>query len=188
MKNKSEQHRIRFGSNRLRLWGKAAPVFACIAALLLGACSEEKKTKPKVDQPRVAVASTQPVANLIDKEPKTGPTYIYTPVGKRDPFRSFYKVEKSPEKEALGGILTKYEIDQLKLTAIVSGISSPRAQVELPDGKGVIIKVGMRVGKNFGRVVRIKHDEVIVSEDYRDPVGRKVTNYIHMKIKKAIDK
>ncbi len=167
---------------------KTALVFSCVAALLLGACSEKKKKKPRADKPTVAKAASLPVASLLEGKAKTGPTYIYTPVGKRDPFRSFYKVEKSPEKEALGGILTKYEIDQLNLTAIVSGISSPRAQVELPDGKGVIIKVGMRVGKNFGRVVRIKHDEVIVSEDYRDPVGRKVTNYIHMKIKKSIDK
>ena len=56
--------------------------------------------------------------------------------------------------------------------------------MELPDGKGVNIRVGTRIGKTSGRVVRIRNDEVIIAEDYRDWSGRKVTNYIHMKIKK----
>jgi type IV pilus assembly protein PilP len=155
--------------------------------MLLGAvqgCGEDEPvplTPPGV-QPTSGQAAS-PVFDTTDTD-SASPTYIYTPVGKRDPFRSFYKVEKKTEEKGPGGILTKYEIDQLKLTAIVSGIAKPRAQVELPDGKGINIRVGTRIGKNFGRVVRIRHDEVIIAEDYRDWSGRKVTNYIHMKIEK----
>jgi type IV pilus assembly protein PilP len=154
---------------------------ALAAGLWAAGCEDKKPPPPPV--PQQAAAASAPSAAAVEESPAP-PAYIYTPIGKRDPFKSAYKVIRKPGEKAPGGILTKYEIDQLKLTAIISGISRPRAQVELPDGKGVSIRVGSRIGKNFGRVVRIKHDEVIVSEDYRDWSGRKVTNYIHMKIQR----
>ena len=152
-----------------------------VVAWLAAGCDDKKPPRPPAFNPPAAAAAPAPV---VAEESSAAPTYIYTPIGKRDPFKSAYKVKITQKDKAPGGILTKYEIDQLKLTAIISGISRPRAQVELPDGKGVTIRVGTRIGKNFGRVVRIKHDEVIVSEDYRDWSGRKVTNYIHMKIQR----
>ena len=156
-------------------------LLALAMGLVATGCEDKKPPRPPA--PRPAAVAPAPTAEAMESSSAT-PAYIYTPIGKRDPFKSAYKVIRQPGDKAPGGILTKYEIDQLKLTAIISGISRPRAQVELPDGKGVSIRVGTRIGKNFGRVVRIKHDEVIVSEDYRDWSGRKVTNYIHMKIKK----
>jgi len=152
-----------------------------VAGFMAAGCDDKKPPRPPAFKP--AAAAPAPVAG-VGGESSAPPTYIYTPIGKRDPFKSAYKVIRKPDEKAPGGILTKYEIDQLKLTAIISGISRPRAQVDLPDGKGVSIRVGTRIGKNFGRVVRIKHNEVIVSEDYRDWSGRKVTNYIHMKIQR----
>jgi type IV pilus assembly protein PilP len=154
---------------------------AVVAGFLVAGCEDKPPPRPPSFQP--AAAAPAPVVGVAE-EGSASPNYIYTPIGKRDPFKSAYKVVRKPGEKAPGGILTKYEIDQLKLTAIISGISQPRAQVDLPDGKGVSVRVGTRIGKNFGRVVRIKHDEVIVSEDYRDWSGRKVTNYIHMKIEK----
>lgn len=162
---------------------------AVLVVVVMAGCGKDKKPPPP--QPvQVPTASAKPdpsVAALEEKE-ASAPTYIYTPVGKRDPFKSFYKVEKKERKEGPGGILTEYEIDQLKLTAIISGIARPRAQVELPDGRGVNVRVGTRIGKNFGRVVRIRNDEMIIAEDYRDWSGRKVTNYIHMKLEKEVPK
>ena len=158
-----------------------AMTLAMAVGFLAAGCGDKKPPPPPSFKP--AAAAPALVASVAEGS-SAPPTYIYTPIGKRDPFKSAYTVIRKPDEKAPGGILTKYEIDQLKLTAIISGISRPRAQVELPDGKGVSIRVGTRIGKNFGRVVRIKHDEVIVSEDYRDWSGRKVTNYIHMKIKR----
>ena len=116
------------------------------------------------------------------------PSYVYSPIGKRDPFKSFYQVATKDEDEFQGGVLQKFEIDQLKLTAVISGISRPMAQVNLPDGVGVNLTIGTPVGKNQGKVVRIKNDEVIVAEDYRDYMGRKVTNYITLKLYRDSEK
>jgi type IV pilus assembly protein PilP len=162
-----------------------AMTLVVVTGFLAAGCEEKKSPQPQPFKPAAAMPAP---AAAVTQESLAPPTYIYTPIGKRDPFRSVYKVIRKPDEKAPGGILTRYEIDQLRLTAIISGISRPRAQVELPDGKGVSIRVGTRIGKNFGRVVRIKHDEVIVSEDYRDWSGRKVTNYIHMKINREKQK
>ena len=86
------------------------------------------------------------------------------------------------------GPLQRYEIDQLKLIAVITGLAQPKAMVVTPDGKGYVVKLGTRIGKNFGRVARIKSGEVIIAEDYRDTNGRKVTNLIHMAMKKGENK
>ncbi|NMB76949.1 MAG: pilus assembly protein PilP [Myxococcales bacterium] len=119
-------------------------------------------------------------------------TYIYTPVGKRDPFRSQYKT-LTPEKAKTSELsatcpLCKFELDQLKLVAIISGMAQPSAMVEDPTGKGWVIRIGTRIGKNAGRVFRIKPDEVVIAEDYRDYNQRPVTNYISIFLKKAEEK
>jgi type IV pilus assembly protein PilP len=144
--------------------------------------------KPVAAAPVPSVAVTPSVAESPQED--LADAYIYTPVGKRDPFRSAYKESKGSVKDADSPRtpLQRFEIDQLKLIAVVTGISRPMAMVETPEGKGFSVKVGTRIGKNFGRIVRIKNKEIIVSEDYRDWNGRKVTNYIHMSFAKEKDK
>ncbi len=159
-------------------------------ALMLGAggCSDKKKRPHRALPAKKASAAANAVAlNELDTDKQLAETYIYTPVGKRDPFRSLYK-NMSGEKEKPGGPLgplQKYEIDQLKLIAVITGLAQPKAMVTTPDGKGHVVKLGTRIGKNFGRVARIKNGEVIIAEDYRDTNGRKVTNLIHMAMKKG---
>ncbi len=161
----------------------ACPWLALVAMLVAAAGCGGKKSAPP---PPPAAPKKVETASVIPTEEKSPiETYIYSPVGKRDPFKSAYKVVKTQEeKEKVGGILTQYEIDQLKLTAIITGIAKPRAQVELPDGRGVVVDIGTRIGKNFGRVVQIRNDELVIAEDFRDHVGRKLTNHIRIKLEK----
>jgi type IV pilus assembly protein PilP len=185
VKTQHNKKKMTFGLGRARWLSFIVLLLSLALVFVFAACGgDKKKSSKKKKKAKEKTAAVKTSDTLADAS-AAGPAYIYTPVGKRDPFKSFYKVVRGPEKEAVGGILTKYEIDQLKLIAVISGISKPRAQVELPGGKGIVVKVGTRIGKNFGRVVRIKNDEVIVAEDYRDWSGRKVTNYIHMKLSTA---
>jgi type IV pilus assembly protein PilP len=113
--------------------------------------------------------------------------YVYSPIGKRDPFRSLFdKFQQGPETEELTE-LQKFELDQLKLVGIVSRIPTPYALVEDPDGKGHSIRRGTFIGKNWGRVSAITPDCVIIKEEYREYTGRKVTNKTDMCIPKPAD-
>jgi type IV pilus assembly protein PilP len=175
------------GMNRFRIDRLIVCLMVLVFTIVAG-CGDKKKRKapPKKKEKVVQVA----VEDALEaaKEKKAEFAYVYSPVGKRDPFRSKYKVLATSDKKRPGSILTRYEIQQLKLSAIISGTSRPMAQVELPDGKGVLLKIGTPVGKNNGKVVRIKHDEVIVAEEYRDARNRKMTNYVRMKIEQKKEK
>ncbi len=94
--------------------------------------------------------------------------YVYTPVAKRDPFRSFFedntKVEDSTLTKANCGPICQWELDQLKLVAVVSGIASPLAMVEDPDGRGYMVRRGSYIGKRAGKVSDIRRDTLVVTE------------------------
>jgi type IV pilus assembly protein PilP len=104
--------------------------------------------------------------------------FIYTPVGKRDPFRSYLLEIEHLSASAAGGRskdpTEMFEIDQYRLTAIITGTSQPKAMVEDPQGLGHVLHLGTRLGKNGGRVSRIISKEVTVMEETLDPAGHKM--------------
>ena len=106
--------------------------------------------------------------------------YAYSPIGKRDPFRSIFEEIRRTEEEEQLTELQKFEVDQLKLSAIVTGPATPYAMVEDPNAKGHSLTRGTLVGKNWGRVAAITPDCVIIREEYRDYTGRKVENKIEV--------
>ncbi len=109
--------------------------------------------------------------------------YSYNPIGKRDPFRSFTSIEVVRPDVIVASELQNWELDQLKLVAILWGIDEPVAMVEDPKGKGHIISHGELIGKKWGRVTQIKSDEVVITEEFRDPIeNRPITNEYSMKL------
>jgi len=102
--------------------------------------------------------------------------YAYSPIGKRDPFRNIFNREGPQLSEQELTELQKFELDQLRLVAIVSRIPTPFAMVEDPTSKGHTLVRGTLIGKNWGQVSQIKENCVVVREEYRDYTGRKVTN------------
>jgi type IV pilus assembly protein PilP len=60
--------------------------------------------------------------------------------------------------------LERLELASLKLVAVVWDIPQPRALVEESGGKGYILSVGTRVGKNRGQVTRIGPSGMVVTE------------------------
>jgi len=98
--------------------------------------------------------------------PLAEPEYSYSSIGKRDPFRSYLsELEKentiaSPCPTPLG----RYDIEQLKLVAVITGLEDPVAMVEAPTGVGYTVRRGACIGKNGGVVAAVRSGEVIVSE------------------------
>lgn len=105
--------------------------------------------------------------------------YSYSPLGKRDPFRSFIELKVETTEVCC---TQKFEIDQYHLVGIVWGVDRPRALVEDPERVGWVIEIGSYLGKNWGKVTGINSSEVIVTEEYQTIDGELVVNNISIKL------
>ncbi|MFZ4855444.1 MAG: pilus assembly protein PilP [Desulfuromonadaceae bacterium] len=99
---------------------------------------------------------------------------------KKDPFRPFIVVKSEPKrsydtiKKAQHDSLPihSFDVNQFKLIGIVSGVRDNKAMVTDPGGKGYVLKVGMTIGKNDGRIVLITANGVDVVEQFKDESGK----------------
>ena len=120
------------------------------------------------------------------------PKYKYSPEGKPDPFVPFIQageqreplVQSEKKKRALTP-LEKIEATQLKLVGIIWYADQPEnalAMVELPDGKGFILKKGVLVGRNGGQVIKISPDQVLIQEEVVNIFGKLEKRNIALKL------
>ena len=111
--------------------------------------------------------------------------YVYSPVGKRDPFRSFILERKAEADASVKGPLEQFDLGQLSLTGVVWKGERRRALVLDPSGQAYIVAEGDRIGKNEGRVVQIGDDLMVVRESYVDFQGEKTTKEIEMRVRQS---
>ncbi|WP_375767292.1 pilus assembly protein PilP [Archangium gephyra] len=158
-------------------------------ALALVGCGEEEapppapavSTRPKAEAPKDKPAETTVAA---------GPAYVYSynPVGRRDPFRSPIQdmvrenTPANPQATACSEPLCQWDIDQLKLVAVVTGDANPMAMVEDPMGRGHIVRRNTRMGRQGGKVTQILREEVIVTET-TTTADRVVYNPVKLELK-----
>lgn len=155
----------------------------------LAACGSDGGGKAKAPTPPRPDAAKKAPANDKDEAaaaPSTLVEYAYSPVGKRDPFRSILDdaAEARPDQEQRPdcGPLCKWELDQLRLVAVVSGMSNPLGMVEDPGGKGYIVRRGTFMGKRNGKVTQIRAGEVVVTEIFKDQMGKPHPNLVVIKL------
>ena len=108
--------------------------------------------------------------------------YVYNPIGKRDPFRSFLASGPKDDDETPRTPLQRYDLDQYQLVGVIWGIDRPRALVEDPEHTGHVVEIGTYIGKNWGKVSQITASGVVVTEEYQTIDGELVVNEIPMKL------
>jgi type IV pilus assembly protein PilP len=137
--------------------------FVALAVLLLAACGESKTAAPRSTPAaaKAAAAAPAPAAPAPDAE------IAYSSVGKRDPFKSFV----GDLRLTTGAVVTRcstplgrFELDQLRLVAVITGLADPLAMVEGPNGVGYSVRKGACIGKNGGVVTTVRTGEVVVTE------------------------
>ena len=104
--------------------------------VLAAACGGSAPPPSPAAQTKAAVA--KPPAPPEAAAP-AAPTYVYNPIGKRDPFRSPEAepaAQASLANTACTEPLCRFDIDQLTLVAVVSGDANPLAMVQDPAGRG----------------------------------------------------
>jgi type IV pilus assembly protein PilP len=148
-------------------------IFSASVLLLVNACGEKPT---QTAQPAVTrVTPVQKVDAATETEQKEAPPkYKYEVTGRRDPFAPLLVVSQQPLPFATTEPQTpleSYDIVQLRLVAIIIGKGPSSAMVIAPDGKGYILKKGIRVGKNSGLVVGVRTDAVLVEEQFIDFSG-----------------
>ncbi len=133
-------------------------------AVLTAACGETKPTAPKSKAPPAA-APAPPAPAPAAASPEA--ELAYSSVGKRDPFKSFL----GDLRASTGAVVTrcntplgKFELDQLRLVAVITGLADPLAMFEAPTGVGYSVHKGACIGKNGGVVATIRTGEVVVTE------------------------
>lgn len=97
--------------------------------------------------------------------------YVYDPIGKTDPFKSFIAVQESVEekkKRKPRTYLETLDLSQLDLIAIILSKKGNWAMVRDSKGIGHVIKKGTPIGMHEGVVSEIKDQELIVREKYKD--------------------
>jgi len=146
---------------------------ACILVLVLGSAACGSDPPPPVAPPPPAAPPPPPAApspaakpaeavkptELTEKDFAEGP-------GNRDPFRSFLGEFNRPSRRIAVRqrhvILPRYGLDELRLIAVVTGGTRPRAMFRDPTGLGVSVKRGDYISKNAGKIKRILTDKVVV--------------------------
>jgi type IV pilus assembly protein PilP len=140
---------------------------ALAAAASLAACSG-KKPAPAAKAPAAPVAAA-PVAKPEEKpaDAPTAPEWSYSSAGKRDPFRSFLSELDQTGSGVVSRCATplgRFDVEQLRLVAVVTGLEDPVAMVEAPNGTGYSLRRGACIGKNGGVISAVRTGEVVVSE------------------------
>ena len=162
-------------------------VSCLILVSILAGCANEYQIEPydyKAEYERVSKTKssekTKKEIDITDIAQRRS-NYRYSAVGKKDPFRNYFGDMASLNKEKkIVSELQNFDVTDLRLSAIIYGITDPKAVVIAPDGKSYIVKNGSFIGKNWGKISRILPDKLEIVETYKDPLGRKIINKLYL--------
>ena len=152
-------------------------VLLSITVLFIG-CN--KGTQSPAVAPAVAVQKMpKPVQKPVSSALKSNnqqPGNLFDFSNKKDPFKPFVVAKSAPadlKKSLQSGLpIHSFDVSQFKLIGIVTGGKENHAMVVDPNGKGYVLKVGMTIGRNDGRVTSISTSGVDVVEQFKDDSGR----------------
>jgi Tfp pilus assembly protein PilP len=107
--------------------------------------------------------------------------FTFNPLSvQRDPF--------SPPEVKKGDLsvneLTRFDLFEMKVVAIMTGLGASKAMLVLPNGNTHIVQKGDKIGKNSGYIVDIKANELVVLESFKDFRGRVKKSYESMTLAK----
>jgi Tfp pilus assembly protein PilP len=181
--------------------GPIAVSLAILVALLAG-CDEGNATTERAGT-RGTGAKKKPAAAATDTAQRDREPFVFRDedfvesVRNRDPFRSYTTVFKAKEPEEMQRrvVMPTTPVEEMRLIAIVTGVSKPKAMLVDPAGVGHTVERGDYVGRpkviqatgsvsmtlNW-RVDRIRENEVVLTQqDPTDPTRSSLTKIIPLR-------
>ena len=167
--------RTRLRKNRLKQIGLQAVLAAALLLVFLG-CKKDPAPAPppapaQAVQPKTSVQ--KPVSSLKMPPAQINQMDFST---KKDPFKPYISVkavtpaELAKQKLEMKPVLPlhSFDVSQFRLIGTVADVKGNRAMVEDPAKKGYVLRVGMTIGKNEGKITKIDSTGVDVVEQFRD--------------------
>jgi Tfp pilus assembly protein PilP len=100
--------------------------------------------------------------------------YTFNPLNvKRDPFTPPKLEKRSPEDDLL-----RFDVGEMSLVGILTGMGAPQAMLLLPNGKTHVVQNGQSLGRRNGKVSSIGPNEVQIKESFRDFQNRLTTDTV----------
>jgi len=157
-----------------------------VVATLVSGCNKKEQPAPVAApapaqaQPKQVPPVQKPVSSASVKLAPPLSVNQFDFSGKKDPFKPDIAVKVAPApsagdlKKALqaGLPIHSFDVSQFRLIGIMTGAKENQAMVVDPNGKGYVLKMGMTIGKNEGRVTAININGVDVVEQFKDDSGR----------------
>jgi type IV pilus assembly protein PilP len=151
-----------------------------IAGLLIpGGCNQQEQPPsppPAQTAPRVKVSppvqKPQTSARISEN---AASSLVFT--DRKDPFKSLLSLQGQAAKPSASTRtknslpIQSYDLSKFKVAGIIVGLVENRALVVDPVGKGYVVKQGMLIGDNDGRISKITATTIEVIENYRDDNG-----------------
>jgi len=163
-------------------------VFLFVAVFLV-AC---KKSEPPTPPPQVhssvkPLATVQKQASSAMISADTADRANFADV--KDPFKPLIVVsQKAPvvKRNRFGQALPilNFEVQQFRVSGIIVGLKESSALLIDPDGKPYVVKTGMTIGRNEGKITKIAPGYLEVFEQYRDENGKLVKKTIRLTLPK----
>ena len=156
-----------------------------VVSMVFPGCARKEPLAPQAVAKKPGPVAAKPAASPVQKQVSsaktaadTTPRFDFTT--KKDPFKP-YATEPTPVKAAPIRVTEKaedllpiqrYEVSKFKLSGIIIGLKENTAMVVDPAGKGYVVKEGMLIGTNNGRITRISRTAIEVTEQFREDNGR----------------
>jgi type IV pilus assembly protein PilP len=154
-------------------------IILLISALLITwGCNKKEQPVSTTPHHVTAIKVTPPVQtqqSTANVSVKSSPSHDFT--NRKDPFKPFVIAKTQPEIKKTSSRtaqllpIQSYEVEKFKIAGIIVGLKENRALVIDPSGKGYVVKQGMLIGDNDGRITKITATMIEVLENYRDDNG-----------------
>ena len=138
------------------------------AALFFSGCGGNKGAEPQQEAKAALPAAKPATAPATTAVEQVKIEYRYDPFNKPDPFESI--IPNILEGPQLNPLLSR-DLSEFRLKGVIWNIKSPYAMVEDPTGRGYIVKLGSRIGRNNGEIISITRGEIVVLELRRNPLN-----------------
>lgn len=153
-------------------------VFFAVVSLSIMGCGKKESQPNTAPQAKQPVVKKPVVQQQLSSSRTADPSSLAVDFStKKDPFKPYAALisgPQGPKKNRYGQIIPilNYDLAQFSVKGIIVGLKENSALIVDPTGKPYVVKVGMEIGRNEGKITKITSTYIQVFEQYRDEAGK----------------